>query len=88
MSLLAILCITVSISTVYCYCPHNCFCNEHSSICNLKTCKDDIPQHKSNELQIHGSLCNKHRTQLKHKAYQETVIVLFDDYCHDLMYCL
>ena len=83
-----ILIVAASFQLTLGYCPDSCYCDEMSSICYLETCQDEIASLYTNEIQIYGHLCRNHRDLLKDDVYKETVIVLYDDYCMDLNYCL
>ena len=78
----------VTFSAVISFCPDSCYCNDLSSVCYLENCQDEIPWLPTNELQIYGYLCRVHRQQLMDESYKETVLVLYDDYCLELNYCL
>ena len=49
---------TVSVIMVQ-SCPWNCICDEYKTVCQVKTCEDELPIEYTDYLVIDGPLCVK-----------------------------
>ena len=69
-------------------CTPNCICEEIETVCNIDDCRDVLPYFYTSKITIYGMLCDGHRTHLKSAIFSQTIIMLENDECLDLQFCL
>ena len=67
-------------------CPINCICEVTETLCNLKSCSDQISLDYTDYLVIDGKLCEDQR-RLLNSLTPNTIIVLKSDRCEGIRKC-
>ena len=76
---------TVSVIMVQ-SCPLNCICDEYRTVCQVKTCKDELPFDYTDYLVIDGPLC-VNQLMFLNALSPNTIIVMRTHSCEGLRNC-
>ena len=76
---------TMSVITVQ-SCPLNCICDEYKTVCQVKTCEDELPIEYTDYLVIDGPLCVS-QLMFLNALSPNTIIVMRTHSCEGLRNC-
>ena len=67
-------------------CPLNCICDEYKTVCQVKTCEDELPLEYTDYLVIDGPLC-VNQLMFLNALSPNTIIVMRTHSCEGLRNC-
>ena len=67
-------------------CPLNCICDEYKTVCQVKTCEDELPIEYTDYLVIDGPLCVS-QLMFLNALSPNTIIVMRTHSCEGLRNC-